>query len=63
MVATFIQILRSVICIGNVVLDKSVPTPFPSSGILGTYTVKLSCQGQSETAGTCFTELQGEGKA
>ena len=27
--ATFIQILKIVVCIGNVALDKSVPTPLP----------------------------------
>ena len=34
--ATFIQILKTVVLIGDVALDKSVPTPFPSSGTLGT---------------------------
>mgnify|MGYP001694733093 FL=1 len=34
--ATFIQILKTVVPIGDVALDKSVPTPFPSAGTLGT---------------------------
>ena len=34
--ATFIQILKTVVPIGNVVLDKSVPTPLPPAGTLGT---------------------------
>ena len=34
--ATFIQILKTVFPIGDVALDKSVPTPFPSTGTLGT---------------------------
>ncbi len=34
--ATFIQILKTVVRIGDVALDKSVPTAFPSAGILGT---------------------------
>ena len=34
--ATFIQILKTVVRIGDVALDKSVPTPFPSAGTLGT---------------------------
>ena len=34
--ATFIQILKTVFPIGDVALDKSVPTPFPSAGTLGT---------------------------
>ena len=33
---TFIQILKSVVSIENVMLDKSVPTPFSSAGTLGT---------------------------
>ena len=33
---TFIQILKTVVHIGDVALDKSVPTPFPSTGTLGT---------------------------
>ena len=33
--ATFIQILKTVFPIGDVALDKSVPTPFPSAGTLG----------------------------
>ena len=36
MTAAFIQILKTVVRIGDVALDKSVPTPFPSSGTLGT---------------------------
>ena len=35
-VATFILILKTVVPIGDVALDKSVPTPFPSAGTLGT---------------------------
>ena len=34
--ATFIQILKTVVHIGNVALDKGVPTPLPSVGTLGT---------------------------
>ena len=34
--ATFIQILKTVVHIGNVALDKNVPTPLPSAGTLGT---------------------------
>ena len=34
MAATFIQILKTVFPIGDVALDKSVPTPFPSAGTL-----------------------------
>ncbi len=34
--ATFIQILKTVVHIGDMVLNKSVPTPFPSAGTLGT---------------------------
>ncbi len=34
--ATFIQILKTVVHIGDVALYKSVPTPFPSAGTLGT---------------------------
>ena len=34
--ATFIQILKTVVPIGDMALDKSVPTPFPSAGTLGT---------------------------
>ena len=34
--ATFIQILKTVVPIGNVALDKNVPTPLPSAGTLGT---------------------------
>ena len=34
--ATFIQILKSVVSTENVALDRSVPTPFPSAGTLGT---------------------------
>ena len=34
--ATFIQILKTVVPIGDVALDKSVPTPLPSAGTLGT---------------------------
>ncbi len=30
------QILKTVLHIGDVALDKSVPTPFPSAGTLGT---------------------------
>jgi len=33
---TFIQILKIVVRIGDVALDRSVPTPFPSAGTLGT---------------------------
>ena len=33
---TLIQILKTVVHIGDVALDKSVPTPFPSAGTLGT---------------------------
>ena len=36
MAATFIQILKTFVHIGDVALDKSVPTAFPSAGILGT---------------------------
>ena len=36
MVATFIQILKTVIRIEDMALDKSVPTPLPSAGTLGT---------------------------
>ncbi len=36
MATTFIQILKTVVRIGDVALDKSVPTPFPSAGTLGT---------------------------
>ena len=32
----FIQILKTVIPIGNVALDKGVPTPLPPAGTLGT---------------------------
>ena len=32
---TFIQILKTVVPIGDVVLDRSVPTPFPSACTLG----------------------------
>ena len=35
-VATFIQTLKMVVRIGYVALDKSVPTPLPSAGTLGT---------------------------
>ena len=35
-VATFIQILKTVIRIEDMALDKSVPTPLPSAGTLGT---------------------------
>ena len=34
--ATFIQILKTVVLIGDMALDRSVPTPFPSAGTLGT---------------------------
>ena len=34
--ATFIQILKIVVRIGDAALDKSVPTPFPSAGTLDT---------------------------
>ena len=34
--ATFIQILKTVVPIGNVALDKNVPTPLPSASTLGT---------------------------
>ena len=34
--ATFIQILKTFVRIGYVALDKSVPTPLPSAGTLGT---------------------------
>ena len=34
--ATFIQILKTVVPIGDVALYRSVPTPFPSAGTLGT---------------------------
>ena len=34
--ATFIQILKTVVTIGDVALDRSVPTPLPSAGTLGT---------------------------
>ena len=34
--ATFIQILKTVVPIGDVALDKNVPTPLPSAGTLGT---------------------------
>ena len=34
--ATFIQILKIFVPIGDVALDKSVPTPFPPAGTLGT---------------------------
>ena len=34
--ATFIQILKTVVRIGYVALDKSVPTPLPSAVTLGT---------------------------
>ena len=34
--ATFIQILKTVVPIGNVVLDRSVSTPFPSASTLAT---------------------------
>ena len=34
--ATFIQILKTVVTIGDVALDRSVPTPLPSAGNLGT---------------------------
>ena len=34
--ATFIQILKTVLRIEDVELDKSVPTPLPSAGTLGT---------------------------
>ena len=34
--ATFIQILKTVVHIGDVALDRNVPTPFPSAGTLGT---------------------------
>ena len=34
--ATFIQILKIVVHIGDVALDKNVPTPLPSVGTLGT---------------------------
>ena len=33
---TFIQILKTVVRIGDVALDKSVPTPLPTAGTLGT---------------------------
>jgi len=33
---TFIQILKTVVHIGDVALYKSVPTPFPSASTLGT---------------------------
>ena len=33
---TFIQILKTVVPIGDVALDKSVPTPLSSAGTLGT---------------------------
>ncbi len=36
MAAAFIQILKSVVSIGDVVLDRSVPTPLSSVGTLGT---------------------------
>ena len=42
--ATFIQILKTFVRIGDIVLDKSAPTPSSSTGTLGTQTVKLSCQ-------------------
>ena len=32
---TFIQILKTVVHIGDLALYRSVPTPFPSSGTLG----------------------------
>ena len=32
--ATFIQILKTVVRIGDAALDKSVPTPFPSASTL-----------------------------
>ena len=34
--ATSIQILKTVVPIGDVALDKNVPTPLPSAGTLGT---------------------------
>ena len=34
--ATFILILKTVVPIGGVALDKSVPTPSPAAGNLGT---------------------------
>ena len=34
--ATFMQILKTVVTIGDVALDRSVPTPLPSAGTLGT---------------------------
>ena len=34
--ATFIQILKTVAHIGDVALDRSVPTTLPSAGTLGT---------------------------
>ena len=34
--ATFIRILKTVAHIGDVALDRSVPTPFPSDGTLAT---------------------------
>ena len=34
--ATFIQILKTVVPIEDVALDKSVPTHLPSAGTLGT---------------------------
>ena len=42
--ATFMQILKTFVRIGDIVLDKSAPTPSSSTGTLGTQTVKLSCQ-------------------
>ena len=33
--ATFIQILKTVFPIGDVALDRSVPTSFPSAATLG----------------------------
>ena len=33
---TFIQILKTVVPIGDMAVDKSVPTPFPSAGTLDT---------------------------
>ena len=32
---TFIKIKKTVVPIGDVALDKSVPTPFPCAGALG----------------------------
>ncbi len=34
--ATFIQILKTFVRVGDIVLDKSAPTPSSSTGILGT---------------------------